>query len=303
MAEQQRALQPIEEVKAKLDLMAGQFKAVLPPHVDVEKFTRVVMMALNKSPSLLNLDRKTLFQACLNCAQDGLLPDGRDAALVPFKGKIAYMPMISGILKKVRNSGELASFSTQIIFENDKFEYWVDSDGEHMEHRPLLFGERGKVQGAYAIAKTKDGAVYIEVMTLAQIEKVRGVSAAKNNGPWVDWWDEMARKTVARRLSKRLPMSTDLERVIQRDDELYDFKRDTQDKGAELTARLGLAPTIQDQAQLAAPSATPTMIASPDLEAPAPAVTPNAAVDPGSFETYDSFQIHNKSAVGEAASQ
>ena len=60
-------------------------------------------------------------------------------------------------------------------------------------------------------------------MSLGEIEKVRKVSRAANKGPWVDWWEEMARKTVLRRLSKRLPMSTDLDDLIRRDDALYDF--------------------------------------------------------------------------------
>jgi hypothetical protein len=41
-------------------------------------------------------------------AQDGLLPDGREAAVVMFGNKAQAMPMIAGILKKVRQSGEVA---------------------------------------------------------------------------------------------------------------------------------------------------------------------------------------------------
>ena len=61
-------------------------------------------------------------------------------------------------------------------------------------------------------------------MTFEEIEKVREASRAKDSGPWVSWWGEMARKTVIRRLSKRLPMSTDLEQTLHADDSLYDIK-------------------------------------------------------------------------------
>src|SRR6185437_14814808 len=81
-------------------------------------------------------------------------------------------------------------------------------------------GERGKPIGAYAIAKFKDGSDPVfEVMDLSAIERVRGVSRSKNNGPWVQWWDEMARKTVFRRLSKWLPMDADADDLLRRDDE------------------------------------------------------------------------------------
>ena len=75
------------------------------------------------------------------------------------------MSMVGGILKKVRNSGELSSITAQIVYENDEFNYYIDADGEHISHRPNMFGDRGKRIGAYALAKTKDGAIYVEVMT------------------------------------------------------------------------------------------------------------------------------------------
>jgi recombination protein RecT len=147
------------------------------------------------------------------------------------------MPMVAGILKKVRNSGELASVTAQIIHKNDKFRYWVDDHGEHIEHEPELFADRGEIIGVYAIAKTKDESIFIEPMTKQQVEQVRSVSRAKSSGPWVDWWEEMAKKTAIRRLSKKLPMSTDLEQTLRADDDLYDL-RATPNKAALLNAAI-----------------------------------------------------------------
>lgn len=218
-----KQLTVMDEVRSSITQMAPQFKAALPPQVTPEKFMRVVLTAIQQSPGLLDCDRKSLYGAAMKAAQDGLLPDGREAAFVKFKDQVAYMPMVGGILKKVRNSGELLSLTSQIVYERDKFKYFIDMDGEHLEHEPLMFSDRGQPIGAYAIAKTKDGGIYIEVMTRDQIESVRKVSRAKDSGPWnSDFASEMWRKTVIRRLAKRLPMSTDLEGVIKRDDELYE---------------------------------------------------------------------------------
>ena len=211
------------DLRSELQAMEPQFKLALPPQIPPERFTRVVMTAVQTNADLMNADKKSLFAACMKAAQDGLLPDGREAALVIFGGKCQYMPMVQGILKKVRNSGEIASLSANIVHGNDEFTYWVDEHGEHMLHRPKVMGDRGEPTHAYASAKTKDGATFLEVMTKEEVEKVRSVSRAKGSGPWTQWWGEMAKKTVIRRLSKRLPMSTDLEDVIRRDDEHFDF--------------------------------------------------------------------------------
>jgi recombination protein RecT len=209
---------PVAVIRQNLTAMAPEFKAALPAHVSVEKFSRVAMTAIQNNPALQNADRRSLFGAVVRLAQDGLLPDGREAALVLFGNKAQAMPMIAGVLKKIRQSGEVSKISAQVVYENDHFlvKYGFDEDVEHSP--PALDKPRGKAIGAYATAVLKDGSRLLEVMSLEEIEQVRKVSRASQNGPWVQWWGEMARKTVMRRLSKRLPMSTDLEdEVFSRD--------------------------------------------------------------------------------------
>jgi recombination protein RecT len=215
----ERTASPIAVIRENMNAMAPEFKAALPAHVSVEKFTRVALTAIQNTPALVNADRRSLFGAVVRLAQDGLLPDGREAALVMFGDKAQAMPMIAGVLKKIRQSGEVAKVSAQVVYENDHFvvKYGFDEDVEHIP--PSLDKQRGKPIGAYATAVLKDGSQLLEVMSLEQIEKVRNVSRSKGNGPWVQWWDEMARKTVMRRLAKRLPMSTDLEEQVFAKDE------------------------------------------------------------------------------------
>lgn len=221
-----RAVVPFRQ---QLEDMAGQFKAALPAHIPVERFARVVMTAIQQTPELLACERRSLWNAALKAAQDGLLPDGREAAMVIYndkeRGKIVqYMPMIAGIRKKVRNSGEIATWDVYVVHANDEFAYEL-GDEPFIKHRPILDGDPGKVIAAYSVATLKSGEKSREVMTVAAIEKVRAVSRAKDSkfGPWVNWYEEMCRKTVARRHSKSLPMSTDLDDLIRQDDALYDF--------------------------------------------------------------------------------
>ncbi|HVK42705.1 MAG TPA: recombinase RecT [Phenylobacterium sp.] len=215
--------------------MEKQFALALPDHVSPEKFVRVVMTAINTNPELQKADRQSVLAAAMKCAQDGLMPDGREAALVTYGNRASYLPMIAGVLTKVRRSGELETINAHVVYDKDVWSYTL-GDEERIEHRPYMEGDRGKAIAVYAIAKTKDGGIYREVMSVSEVEQVRNVSRAKGNGPWVQWWGEMARKTVLRRLSKRLPMSTDLQQVFQRDDDHYDFRQ--QASGAATLRRL-----------------------------------------------------------------
>ena len=215
-------LRPIDQARHELERMEPQFKAALPAHIPAERFARVGMTAIQNNPDLLKCDRRSLWNAMMRAAQDGLLPDGRDGAIVAYKGKAQWMPMIGGIRKKVRNSGEISTWDVQCVYQNDQFDFEL-GDEPFIRHKPALTN-RGSMIAAYSVAKLKDGSLSREVMSIEEIEGVRGKSKAEF-GPWNDpvFYPEMVRKTVARRHSKLLPMSSDLDDLIRRDDELYDL--------------------------------------------------------------------------------
>jgi recombinational DNA repair protein RecT len=157
----------------------------------------------------------------MKAAQDGLLCDNREAALVIYGDKVQYLPMIGGLLKKMRNSGQVSNVSASVVYEKDKFAY-IKGDDERIEHDPYLDGDRGPLRLAYAIAWLKDGSIQREVMTRQDIEKVRAVSKAKNGPAWANWESEMWRKSVLRRLHKYLPSNAEIEQLIAHDNETYD---------------------------------------------------------------------------------
>lgn len=229
----------IQRFSQQLSKMDGQFRVALPSHIGPERFQRVVMTAVNRNSELLIADRKSLLESCMLCAQDGLLPDGRQAALVIFntniakKGeppnwikKVQYMPMVAGIRMKIYQSGEIKGLTARIAYENDEFDV-VLGDNERIDHKPNLF-DRGRMIAGYAVATFRDGSKEFEVMTIADIEKVRAVSRNKDAGPWRDWYEEMAKKTVIRRLSKSLPVSAELSDFLRRDDSFYDLNQSQQ---------------------------------------------------------------------------
>ena len=223
-ANQAVAVAKPSQFEAELAQYEPQLAAALPSHIPVERFKRTFITAINSNPDLARLDRRSLFTSLVKCAQDGLMPDGREAALVAFGNRATYLPMVAGVIKRMRNSAELSSISAHVVYERDAFEY-VLGDDERITHKPAI-GERGKPVGAYAIAKLKTGETQREFMSIDQIEAVRKVSRAANNGPWVAWWDQMARKSVIKRLAKFLPMSADDREFLRRDDEIEAGKGD-----------------------------------------------------------------------------
>ncbi len=198
------------EFGAKLDALEPAIRAALPEHVGFDRFRRVVLTAVQSNRDLMGADHMALLTACLRSAQDGLMPDGREGAIVLFKGKPQWMPMVAGLMKLARNSGEIASLQAQVVYRGEPFRLVLGDDDRIVHERVLDAVDAGQPPIAvYAIAVLRDGTRIHEAMTWKQVMKVKGASASGDKGPWGAWPDEMARKTVLRRLMKRLPLSTD----------------------------------------------------------------------------------------------
>lgn len=212
------ALTPAQQFNRQLDEQVQNFRALLPSHIPVEKFKRVVVVAISQNPDLFKADRRSLFTAAQKCAADGLLPDGRQAALVVYGNHATYMPMVAGIRQRMRNSGEVLSAEAHVVYRNDKF-FQKLGDDPAIVHEPPSFGtDRGEAVGAYAIIKLKNGEVLREVLDKKEIEKIRGASKSKNGPAWTNWWDEMARKSALRRCAKAAPTSADIDELLARED-------------------------------------------------------------------------------------
>jgi recombination protein RecT len=237
-------IQPYQKFKQELSQFSDSGELHLPKNVSPVAFKNAALVAAQDNPSILECDRPSLFKSLRRLAAGGLVPDGREAALVPFKTKkdgeyikaVQAMPMVFGLIKTARNSGEVADIRAHIVYQNEVDQerfVLISGDDERLEHNPIVFGERGDAVGAYAIAKLKDGSVIREFMSAEDIDKVRRSGAsqrifAKGKRPtvsdepigiWADWTEEMWKKTVIRRLCKRLPVSSEDMRHMMVDEE------------------------------------------------------------------------------------
>lgn len=206
--------------KRNLTAMVERGELALPSTVNQDAFKNAAIIAFQNNPELRNASPESVFTALRHLAGSGLMPDGRESAIVIYKGKAQAQPMVSGLRKIARNSGQVKAMWDDVVYEGETILARYDDEGvrvlEHVNEdgTPLDMMKRGgEIVGAYASAKLKDGTVVTEVMTKEQIEKRRRASPnQKGDKPtyiWADWYEEMARKTAVRALCKQLPMSTE----------------------------------------------------------------------------------------------
>ena len=224
--------------------MQSQLASLLPKEVPLDKFTEVCCMAIRQSPEVLEGDRQTLYDSCLQLARRGLLPDKKEAALVVFNTNVGTydqpkwvkmvqaMPMVEGIIKEMGKAGVRAYAVS--VYEKDTIELWNDDKGQHVKHKPVVFGDRGARVGCFAAAKCPDGRTYVEALSMADIEKVRSRSKQKDKktgaptGTWKSDPERMEQKSALHRLRKRIP-------ILDNADALQNLKDMEAESDIELT--------------------------------------------------------------------
>lgn len=197
-----------------------QIAQALPPGVSIDRFTRTALVAVQTTPSIMEGDRQSLYNSLVRAAQDGLLVDGREGAIVIYKTKVddkyikkcQFMPMVFGIIQKLGKAGITAYANS--VYEGEDVEIWNDELGQHIKHKRNPFATARKMIGVYAVGITKSGQAYIEAMNIADIDAVRARSKSGDSGPWLDSYDRMAQKSAIHRLAKRMPITDDEARKI-----------------------------------------------------------------------------------------
>ena len=289
LTEKEKPLHPVVVFKQNLKKLIEDKELALPSNVSEESFRNAAVVAIQDNPDLLRADQQTLFKSLRRSAAAGLVPDGREGALVTFKTKdkasnkwvqaVQFMPMVFGLIKMARRSGTVSDIRAHIVYQNevdqDKFNYTI-GDTETLRHEPILFGDKGEAVAAYAIARMKDGTIVREFMSKDEIDTVRRAGSSQKVyrqgqapktsdeplGIWKDWANEMWKKTVIRRLTKRLDLSSEDVRHIMDDDD-FEGIRDVTPKRKEPEAG-----KFAEKAKKAAKEAEPKAPIEPEDPAP-----------------------------------
>lgn len=163
--------------------------------------TDFAMKIANQNPTSVKL-------AMINVASTGLTlnPANGYAYLVPRDNAIHLDISYKGLIKIATDTGAIRWARAELVHEADTFVYHGPATAP--EHRSEPFKERGEAIGVYCIAKTSDGDILTEIMPRDELEKIRSKSMAyakSKSGPWAEWFDQMAKKSVIKRASKTWP--------------------------------------------------------------------------------------------------
>lgn len=227
--EAQKRKEKAEKVIRELSIRAETYKPLLQAHgIAWEIFVAVLQQAFVKVPSLLDCSTASILEAAFKCAKDGLMPDGDEAALTPFKKTATYVPGYKGMLKMAYamedGSGQKVykDVDVDVIYEGEEpmLAFRKGTDPSLTFTPPLNRDIEKPVMGAYAVIRTNNGGLFIEVIGQKELNKIASVNKS-TNGPRGTWGAEMHKKGPLRRLMKKTPKDQRLVQMLSHDEEAY----------------------------------------------------------------------------------
>lgn len=216
-------LQKSEKPKTLKDYMKSyenEIARALPSVLTPERFSRMVMTSVSKTPKLAQCTPASFLGAMLTAAQLGLEPNTPlgQAYLIPYGKECQFQIGYKGLIDLANRSGEIKNIEAHIVYEKDEFdfEYGLDS---RLRHKPSMDPDKGSPVWVYAVYRLVNGGYGFEVMSYDDvIAHGRKYSKTFNNGPWKTNPDEMAKKTVLKKVLKYAPMRSDFVRGLAQDE-------------------------------------------------------------------------------------
>lgn len=194
----------------------------MPKHLPVDRLIRAFLGEVRRTPKLKQCTATSMYKCFLDMSQIGLEPGPAGLVfLIPYKTEATLQIGYKGMMTLARRSGEISTFSAEVVYAKDKFSYCLGLNPE-INHMPYDGDDDpGPMTYAYSVVRMKDGGYQARVLPKREIMRAKEASPAarKSDSPWNGpFEDEMWRKTALKRTCKLCPLSTEVLNAIAIDD-------------------------------------------------------------------------------------
>lgn len=205
----------IPDLRRVLSTKKAELEAILGKDVAARLGAAIVTETV-KSDYLLGCTIQSLVSCAIEAARLKLEIGGvlGQAYMVPYRGTATFQVGYRGLITLAHRSRRVASICAVSVRAGDKFKV-VQGTDRGIRHEPSEQVGNREVTHVYAVVQYRGGGMDFEIMTKDTINahRDRFSSEWKSRGQvsvWGQHWEQMALKTVLRRLLKRCPIGVDL---------------------------------------------------------------------------------------------
>ena len=285
--------QTVDAVEQRIAKMQQEGGIHLPPNYSPQNALRSAWLILQETvdkdqcPVLEVCSRESVVNALFDTVIQGLSPAKKQVYYIPYGKRLSATRSYHGTIAVMKRLSGVKDVVARVIFEGDDFVYEINNGNMRIvKHEQKIENIDNEIRAAYCIVTYNDEREpFVEIVTRKQIDMAWTKTKMRSNSVQRDFPEEMAKRTVVNRTSKRfINTSDDSDLVIEA------FNR-TEQSGFEEVAALEIeenANSILIDADIIMRSDAVTTGAdevthqaaktSPD-SAPAPANDPDADTD------------------------
>lgn len=215
-------------INESLEKRITQIEELLPDALkgQAPRLVKRAILTFSRNPSLEKCTPQSFIRCVLEAAELGLAIDGRLGHAVPYKTEAQFQPDYKGLIAVAKRNRVLKDCYGDVVCKADNFRAYRQDGKSYLFHEyPEMLQPRGEVVGAYAVVVLPDGDWRYELMTLADLNTIRGRSKSFNGqgaSPWKSDPAEMQKKTVIKRALKLYCEDPAIMRALELDDRDFD---------------------------------------------------------------------------------
>jgi recombination protein RecT len=197
----------------------------------VQRLERTFVTALEKNPKLKECSKHSIATCVLELAEFGLMPNGRDAHLIPrnikqpdgnWRLECTLIVDYKGFVTILHDYCGAEIVDGAVVYDGDEFDYQRggNEDGsDRLVHRPTFPRTSKTPIAVYTRVKFKGHPIQIHAMDIEEVESKRRRSKDFNGkfNPNQTDPDDMRKRTCLKNMMKWLPRTDEFTRLIDLD--------------------------------------------------------------------------------------
>lgn len=196
----------LKETHATLNTLISSKIDAMPKDFNQTRFLQNCMTVLQDTKDIEKCQPVSVARTLLKGAFLGLDFFQKECYAIPYGNSLQFQTDYKGETKMAKKYSirSIKDIYAKVVREGDLFEEEIKEGKQYVNFKPLSFNN-ANIIGAFAVVLYQDSGMEYETMSTEQIEGIRNsFSKMKNGLMWTKTPEEAYKKTVLRRLCKKI---------------------------------------------------------------------------------------------------
>lgn len=194
-----------DKIISNFNQMVESEQLRIPENYSLGNQLKLAYIDIMQKPDARLCTPASISRALTEMALQGLEIDRKQCYFIKFGNELKLFRSYLGDMAVALRTGLVKDIKATLVYEGDEFEIDIVNDEEVVtKHKTKFLNKDNAILGAYAVATLPDGNKRYCIMTKKEIDMSWSKSKMKENSVQKDFPQEMAKKTVIRRLVKLL---------------------------------------------------------------------------------------------------